>query len=211
MALAEVFPSNCDAPWFALRVKPRHEKSVSLALVNRGYLTYLPCYTASRCWSDRTKQVRLPLFPCYLFCRMRIEDRLPVLMVPSVRSIVGFGGKLCAVEEAEIRDVRRIEESGLPAMPWPFVQLGERVELAAGPLSGLRGVIEQFKGVGRLIVSVELLKRSVAVEVDRRWAIPANPVVPTFLSPSGERLHRGSPGEVSGAAPVVRTRSGSTT
>ena len=193
MALAEVFPSNCDAPWFALRVKPRHEKSVSWALANRGYLTYLPCYTALRRWSDRTKRVRLPLFPCYLFCRIRIEDRLPVLVVPSVRSIVGFGGRPCAVEEAQIREVQRVEESGLPAMPWPFVQLGEKVQLTAGPLSGLRGVIEQFKGVDRLIVSVELLKRSVAVEIDRQWAIPANPVAPGFSSQVGEVLARRVP------------------
>ena len=193
MVLAEVFPSNCDAPWFALRVKPRHGKSVSLALANRGYLTYLPCYTASRRWSDRTKQVRLPLFPCYLFCRMRIEDRLPVLVVPSVRSIVGFGGRPCAVEEDQIRDVQRVEESGLPATPWPFAQLGERVELTAGPLSGLRGVIEQFKGVDRLIVSVELLQRSVAVEIDRRWATPADPVAPGFSSQVGAVLGRRVP------------------
>ena len=109
MALAEFFPSNPNAPWYALRVKPRHEKSVSLALANKGYLTYLPCHTAPRRWSDRTKRVRLPLFPCYLFCRMRIEDRLPVLVVPSVRSIVGFGGRPCAVEEAQ---VLRHPESG---------------------------------------------------------------------------------------------------
>ncbi len=190
MALAEFFPSNPNAPWYALRVKPRHEKSVSLALANKGYLTYLPCHTAPRRWSDRTKRVRLPLFPCYLFCRMRIEDRLPVLVVPSVRSIVGFGGRPCAVEEAQVLDIRRVEESGLPAMPWPFAQLGERVELTAGPLSGLRGVIEQCKGVDRLIVSVELLRRSVAVEIDRRWAMPASRVARSFSSQAGDALER---------------------
>ena len=121
---------------------------------------------------------------------MRIEDRLPVLVVPSVRSIVGFGGRPCAVEEAQIRDVQRVEESRLPAMPWPFVQLGERVQLTAGPLSGLRGVIEQFKGVDRLIVSVELLKRSVAVEIDRRWAMPASRVARSFSSQAGGALER---------------------
>ena len=190
MALAEFSSSNDDAPWYALRVKPRHEKSVSLALANRGYLTYLPCHTAPRRWSDRTKRVRLPLFPCYLFCRMRIEDRLPVLVVPSVRSIVGFGGRPCAVDEAQILDVRRVEESGLPATPWPSAHLGERVELTAGPLSGLQGVIEQFKGVSRLIVSVELLQRSVAVEIDRRWATLASPLGRNFSSRAGEALAR---------------------
>ena len=124
---------------------------------------------------------------------MRIEDRLPVLVVPSVRSIVGFGGRPCAVEEDQIRDVQRVEESGLPATPWPFAQLGERVELTAGPLSGLRGVIEQFKGVDRLIVSVELLQRSVAVEIDRRWATPADPVSPGFSSQVGAVLGRRVP------------------
>ncbi len=208
MGLTEVLPSNDDAPWFALRVKPRHEKSVSLALATRGRLTYLPCHTAPRRWSDRTKQVRLPLFPCYLFCRMWKEDRLAVLEVPSVRSIVGFGGRPCAVEEAQIRDVRRVEESGLPAMPWPTTQLGERVQLTAGPLSGLRGVIEQFKGVDRLIVSVELLQRSVAVEIDRRWAIPADSGVPTFSRCRGA-FASAVAGTVSGADPVVRAIRGS--
>ena len=201
MALAEFSHSDPDAPWYALRVKPRHEKSVSLALTNRGYLTYLPCHTAARRWSDRTKRVRLPLFPCYLFCRMRIEDRLPVLVVPSVHSIVGFGGRPCAVEEAQVLDIRRVEESGLPAMAWLSAEIGERVELTAGPLSGLQGVIEQFKGVDQLIVSVELLQRSVAVAIDRRWATPVNPAARGFPTQTQDALarRRREPTGVSGA------------
>lgn len=155
--------------WFALRVKPRHEKSVSLALKMKGYEEFLPLYTAKHRWSDRYKEVTQPLFSGYTFCYFDPERRLPILRTVGVKAIIGYGNGPVAVEEQEIEAVQAIIQSGLSAVPCPDIEVGEIVRLKDGPLCGLEGVLKQYRDSERLVVSVTLLRRSVAVEIDRAW------------------------------------------
>lgn len=158
--------------WFALQVKGRHERSIAGLLKGKAYEPFLPLYQTTRRWSDRTKRVELPLFPGYLFCRFNPHNRLPILSTPGVLKIVGTGNCPLPVDDAEISAIQRIVESGLQAQPWPFLQLGDRVEVKSGALSGLEGVLTAFKGGRRLVVSVSLLQRSVAVELDGAMVNP---------------------------------------
>lgn len=158
--------------WFALHVKPRHEKAVEQQLNGRMLEGYSPHYSARRRWSDRIKEIDLPLFPRYVFCRFSFEERLRVLSITSVVSIVSFGGAPCPVNDADIETVKSMVASGLPVMPWPCLQIGERVRICHGPLSGLEGILTREKAAYRVVVSIELLQRAVAVEVARDLIAP---------------------------------------
>ncbi len=159
-------------PWFALQVRARHERSVAEFLTGKGYEWFLPTYQCRRRWSDRIKQVTLPLFPGYLFCRFDPVNRLPILTTPGVIQVVGTARSPVPVEEAEIAALQAAVKSGLPAHPWPFLRVGQWVRLDYGSLSGLEGILVDFKGHSRLILSVTLLRRSVALEVDADWVTP---------------------------------------
>jgi transcription antitermination factor NusG len=142
-------------------------------LRGKGYEEFLPLYRSRRRWSDRFKELELPLFPGYLFCRCDVTDRLmPILTTPGVIGIVGAGKTPVPIDEEEIEAIRAILRSGLAALPWPFLTIGSRVYIERGPLAGLEGIITNADKVYRLIVSVNLLQRSVAVEIDRDWARP---------------------------------------
>jgi transcription antitermination factor NusG len=158
--------------WFALRVKSNREKVVADAVQWKGYETFLPLYQSRRRWSERYKDVSLPLFPGYVFSRFDIHDRLPLLIVPGVVNVVRLGKVPIAVDDTEIDDVRTLVASGLGVQPWPFLGVGERVSVEEGPLHGVTGVVTAFKGALQLVVSITLLQRSVAVAVDRRWVRP---------------------------------------
>jgi len=162
---------NGQFPWFALRVKSRHEHNVSAALSGKGYEWFLPLYKSRRAWSDRIKEIQLPLFPGYVFCRFDPQYRLPILTTPGVAGIVGTSRRPIPIDESEITALQAAVHSGLPNYPWPFLQIGRRVRLECGPLRGLEGILVDFKGAHRLVLSVALLKRSVAVEVDSAWVI----------------------------------------
>jgi len=154
-------------PWFAVTVKLNYEKAVSQCLRYKGLEDYLPLYKANRRWSDRVQSVEVPLFPGYVFCRFDAYRRLPVLTTPGVMSIVGFGGDPVPVSESEIADIKAVLASGLPAQPWPFIRVGQPVRIERGSLAGLEGILLREKDAFRVVVSVELLQRSVAVEIDR--------------------------------------------
>jgi len=151
--------------WFALYVKPRHEKNVSSILRGKGYEELVPLYARK----TPARISELPLFPGYVFCRFNAQHRLPILTVPGVFSIVGFGGTAVPVENGEIAALQRVVQSGLPRQPWPELPAGRIVSVAAGPLEGLEGVVMNHRSGSRLLISVSLLQRSVAVEVDRAW------------------------------------------
>jgi transcription antitermination factor NusG len=153
-------------PWFALQVRTRHEAGVADYLQGKGYEYFLPIYKARRRWSDRTKQVNAPLFPGYLFCRFNPQNRLPILKTPGVTQIVGYNHVPVAVDEKEINAIRTLVESGLPNQPCPFLELGNRVRIEAGALRGLEGILLEVKGKRKLVLSITLLQRSVAVEID---------------------------------------------
>jgi len=170
--------------------------TASRILGGKGYETFLPLYRSRRRWSDRVKHINVALFPGYLFCRFDPLDRLvPVLTTPGVLSIVSSGKAPVPVAEEEIEAVQMIVRSGLAARPRPFLQVGSKVHIDQGPLTGLDGIIAHEKNTSRLVVSVTLLQRSVAVEIDSTWARPANelmaPDLQTRTGPCGNALGSG--------------------
>jgi transcription antitermination factor NusG len=161
--------------WFALRVKSNFEKTSSQILLQKGYEAFLPTYYTRNRWSDRIKTVERPLFPGYLFCRFHVGDRLPILVTPGIVGVVGFGKTLVPIPEVEIQAVEAMVRSGLPTMPWPFLRVGQRLILERGPLRGVEGILQEIKSSYRFVVSVNLLQRSVAAEVESDWVRPVGP------------------------------------
>lgn len=159
-------------PWFALQVRSRREAMVANHLEGQGFDCFLPLYKSTRRWSDRLKEVEQPLFPGYLFCRLNLSNRGPVLMTPGVQQIVGFGRTPVPVEERELESIRQVLSSGLPSLPWPYMHIGERVRVNYGSLVNLEGILVNFKGSNRVVLSVTLLQRSVALEIDLAWLCP---------------------------------------
>jgi transcription antitermination factor NusG len=163
---------NIPERWFALRVKSRSEKVVSMMAQNKGFEEFLPLYESRRRWSDRLKSVELPLFPGYLFCRIDPQYRLPLLTIPGVLHFVGIGRIPVPIEDAEIAALQTAVRSGFSTEPWPFLEIGQQVRLDDGPLAGLEGILVGTSKQQRIVVSVTLLKRSVAVAIERHWATP---------------------------------------
>jgi transcription antitermination factor NusG len=160
-------PEPLPERWFAVRVRSRQDKCVASSLRARGLEPFLPLYRSRRRWSDRTRILELPLFPGYVFCRLSPEFLFRVLTSPGVIDIVGIGKRPCALEDEEIATIQRMVHSGQGVEPWPYLKTGQRVRILAGPLCGVEGVLVSIKNQLRLAVSVHLLQRSVAVEVDR--------------------------------------------
>jgi transcription antitermination factor NusG len=163
---------HATLPWYAIRVRSNFEKTTSACLRGRGLDEYLPVYQQRNRWCDRVKVVDVPLFPGYLFCRFNIENRLPVLSSPGVVSIIGFGHNFLPVPDAEIDAIRTALASGNAVFPWPYLQAGQRVRIERGSMSGLEGILLRVRDNFRLVRSIPLLMRSVAVEVDRDWVRP---------------------------------------
>jgi transcription antitermination factor NusG len=134
-----------------------------------GYEFFLPTYKSQRQWSDRVKELEQPLFPGYLFCRFCFQDRGPLVMTPGVIQIVGNGKTPLPVADDEIEKIQLAVATEVPRQPWPFIEVGERVRVNYGSLSGLEGILINFKGSHRVVLSISLLQRSVAVEVDLAW------------------------------------------
>ena len=165
-------PNSVSERWFALRVKSRCEKVVAAMAQNKGYEEFLPLYRSRHRWSDRLKEVELPLFPGYLFCRLNPQRRLPLLTIPGVLHFVGIAKIPAPIEDREIAALQTAVHSGLVAEPWPFLEIGQRVRLNEGPLAGLEGILVGSSKPERLVISVTLLQRSVAVAIERHWATP---------------------------------------
>jgi transcription antitermination factor NusG len=161
--------------WFALRVRSNFEKVASQILEQKGYESFLPVYHSRNRWSDRTKTVERPLFPGYLFCRFDQQQRLPILVTPGVVGVVGLGKTPAPIPEAEIEAVGGVIRSGLPVTPWPFLRVGQRLVMERGPLRGIEGILQEIKSRYRFVVSVNLLQRSVAAEVESDWVRPVGP------------------------------------
>jgi transcription antitermination factor NusG len=159
---------NGDAlSWYAVRVFSKHEKSVASLLRDHGYDDFVPTYRAIRRWSDRQKVLDLPLFPGYVFSRFEVADRWRVAHIPGAIEIVHFGRELARIDAAEIDALRHAVESGVPCEPWPYVQVGELVEITSGPLKGLSGPVIRRRDQSHLVLSIALLRRSVLVHVER--------------------------------------------
>ena len=161
-----------EMPWYALYVKTHHEKLVATSLRNKGYSHFLPLYLARYRSTGVSRDVLLPLFPNYVFCRFRADKCLPIVTTPGVFQIVGAAGVPAPIDDAEISSIEKVVGSGLSAQPWPFLRRGDRVLIEEGPLQGAEGVLCSAKGATRLVVTLTLLQRSVAVEIDRGWVRP---------------------------------------
>jgi transcription antitermination factor NusG len=159
--------------WYVLHVRANREKSVALTLRQRGFTEFLPLYAESHHWSDRLKAVQVPLFPGYVFCSFDLKYRLPILSVPWVIGVVGLRGVPQPVLESEIAAVRKAVTSGLQLQPWPFLEVGERLIIQSGPLRHVEGILSEIKGDLKLIISVTLLQRSIALQVERADVRPA--------------------------------------
>jgi transcription antitermination factor NusG len=158
--------SNPPLHWFAVSVKTRAEKSVARMLETKGFEKFVPTYKETHQWSDRRKHIEMPLFTRYVFCRFDDHFRLPILTTPGVLSVVGTPAGATPIEQCEIDALRRVSNAGVECQPWPFMQAGQRVRLRRGALSGIEGVLLRSKSDCRLVLSVTLLRRSVAIEVD---------------------------------------------
>jgi transcription antitermination factor NusG len=181
----------CDGrrnKWFALRVKPRFEKNVATIARSKGYEEFLPLHQCRRRWSDRFKSVDLPLFPGYVFCQLNPDFRLPLLTIPGALHFIGIGRTPAPIDDEEIASLQAAMRSGLRAEPWPFLDVGQRVRLEEGPLAGLEGLLIEVRKKQRLIVSVTLLQRSVAVEIERDWVRPLDCNSSKTLSPLKPQL-----------------------
>jgi transcription antitermination factor NusG len=152
--------------WFAIYTRHQHEKAIAQMLSAKGLEVFLPLYNATRRWKDRTMHLSLPLFPCYLFLRGMMERRLEVVTTPGIVSILSINGEPAAIPESEIESVRKAIEWGNRVEPHPFLRCGDRVRVISGPLQGLEGILVRKKNLYRLVLSVEILERSAAVEVD---------------------------------------------
>jgi transcription antitermination factor NusG len=179
-------------PWYALQVRSRHETLVAAHLKGQGYECFLPTYMSVRRWSDRMKELEQPLFPGYLFSCFELQNRRPLLMTPGVQQIVGTGRTPIPVEESELEAIRLALSSGLPNQPWPYLQLGQRVRVTYGSLNNLEGILINFKGSHRIVLSVTLLQRSVAMEIDLAWvtsvreanSVPASTALGSLATPA---------------------------
>jgi transcription antitermination factor NusG len=163
------------APWHVLAVKHQHERAIQMGLAAKGFEAFSPTYRARRQWSDRVKTMELPLFPGYVFCRFAPADKIRVLDTPAVSRVVQFGGTLAAVPDVEIEAIRSVVASKLPVRPWLHLKPGDRVRIERGPLRGVVGVLLREKDDLELVVSIEILQRSVAVRIDAAAVVPQIP------------------------------------
>jgi len=173
--------------WYALQVRTRWESSTSLLLSGKGYQTLLPTYSVKKSWSGKLREVNAPLFPGYVFCQFNVHNRLPVLVTPGVIAVVGRGKVPVPVEDGEIAAIQALVSSGHEAEPWPFLELGQRVRIESEPFEGLEGILINSKGNHRIVLSVSLLRRSVALEIDRSCVRPIGAARGAVLEPLDSR------------------------
>jgi transcription antitermination factor NusG len=152
--------------WYAVSVRPRHEKMVTRHLEHQGLNYFLPVYRSVRRWKDRRKELEMALFPGYVFVNLSLRDRSGVLRAPGVLRFVTFQGQPAAIENSEIRALESSLSSGLRPQPHPYLCQGKRVRVKRGPLEGAEGIMIRRKERFRLVLSIDLIMRSVMIEVD---------------------------------------------
>jgi len=155
-----------EVRWYAAYTCANHEKHVAEQLGVREVEHFLPLYASVRRWKDRRVTLELPLFPGYVFVRIALRNRLHVQQVPGVARLVGFDGTLAALPDQEIEALRTSLGSAVRAEPHQYLTVGRRVRVKNGPLAGMEGVLLRRKGSFRLVISLELIQRSVAVDLD---------------------------------------------
>src|SRR5712692_5463966 len=161
--------------WHALYTRHQHEKAIAHALSNKGFEVFLPLYPATHRWKERNKEVLLPLFPCYVFLLGGLERRLDIMTTPGIHMLITSGGHPAVVLDDEICAVRQLVEKAARVEPHPFLRSGDRVRVRSGPLMGVEGILVRKKNLFRLVVSVEILGKSAAAEVDASMVERINP------------------------------------
>jgi transcription antitermination factor NusG len=164
--------SYVEPRWYAAYTRAQHEKRVALQLEERAVENFLPVYESVHKWRDRNKRMQLPLFPGYVFVRLALRDRLKVLQVPSVVRLVGFSGIPTAIAEEEVEGLRRALAEGVRAEPHPFLRVGRHVRVTSGPLAGREGILKRWKGSVRIVLSLELIQRSILVDIAASSVVP---------------------------------------
>jgi transcription antitermination factor NusG len=157
-----------EVSWYALRTRSNFEAQVASQLTSKGFENYLPVYEETHQWKDRKKRVLVPLFGGYLFARFdeSAETRVEVVRTTGVVGIVGWGGKIQAVEEQELESVRTLLMRSAACMPYPFLQVGDWVRVRKGALKGVEGILVRTRGKARLVISISVLSQSMAAEVN---------------------------------------------
>jgi transcription antitermination factor NusG len=152
--------------WYAAYTRSRHEKSVADILQRKQVETFLPLYETVRRWKNGDHRIQLPLFPGYAFVRIALRDRLHVLKVPGVARLVGFDGTPAPLDDEDIERLRGALSAGLRAAPHPYLTVGRRVRITAGPLAGREGILVRRKGAAHVVLSIDLIQRSILVDVE---------------------------------------------
>ena len=158
--------TQTEDQWFAITVNPKSEFVATAALQRKGFEAFLPTCKTRHLWSDRSKELDLPLFAGYIFCRFTRMLRTVVLQTPGTRAIVSFGGVAAPIPNHEIEALQKIVKTGIPLTPCEFAQVGQRVRIQEGALEGMEGILLGTKKDSRLVLSVTLLQRSVSLELD---------------------------------------------
>lgn len=174
--------------WYAVYTKHHHEKKAKEVLVHKGFDVLLPLYEALHKWKDRNKKISLPVFPCYLFLRTNLDRKREILTTPGVFWLVENAGRACPIPESDIDAIGKIIRNGVPVEPHPYLKCGEFVRVRTGPLTGIRGILTRIKNRCRVVLSVELLQKSIAVEVDATMVEPS----PVFRSNSSREMAENS-------------------
>jgi len=160
--------------WYAACTRANHEKNVAQQLSERSVEHFLPLYESVRRWTDRRMHLQMPLFPGYVFVRLDLRDRLRALQLPSVARLVSFNGAPAALPEAEIEALKAGLECGVQAVPHPYLKAGRRVRITRGPLEGLEGIVIRKKNRLRFVISLDLIQRSIQLEIDASSVEPVN-------------------------------------
>jgi transcription antitermination factor NusG len=163
--LANICPQK-QLEWNAVYTRHQHEKFVAASLAGNGFEVFLPTYETIRQWTDRKKRLSLPLFPCYVFVRSHFERQFQIITTPGIHSMVMFAGRPAVISEIEVNAIRRAVDSKLGIEPHPFLRCGDWVRVTSGPLTDVEGILIRRKSSYRLILSAELLGKSIAVEMD---------------------------------------------
>ena len=153
------------APWWAVYTRHQHEKVVAEMLSTKGFEVFLPLYESTRRWKDRTMQLSLPLFPCYVFVRGALDRKLQVVTTPGIHMILYRGESVAVIPDQEIAAIQRVIEGPSGVEPHPFLKCGTRVRVIRGALEGVEGILTRKKNLLRLVLSVDMLAQSVSVEV----------------------------------------------
>jgi transcription antitermination factor NusG len=172
LASGELSVAHLEPHWYVAQTYSRHEKRVAEQLNARGIENFLPLYETVSRWKDRRVRVQLPLFPGYVFVRVPLRERLRALEVPSVARLVGFGGLPVPMPNDEMEAMQNGLTGQLRAEPHPYLTVGRRLRINFGPLAGLQGILLRKKGSYRFVLSVELIQRSIVVDVDGADILP---------------------------------------